>query len=155
MERVDLVNCGCSCEGIESSTPTVAEASGGRTSLCAAWSMLLELCRSPRRVSCDSLRFDWRRFDARVLAREGNSVRVLATIAAHAGTVIQLMSAPFIGNGTFLAEVPPPEGDRLTCQSSPSGTHTLCGADRLAGYRSHRSGDELHALCVPCCDRGD
>ena len=41
------------------STPPPAEAIGGRTSLCAAWSILLEFHRSPRRVTCVPLRFDW------------------------------------------------------------------------------------------------
>jgi hypothetical protein len=104
----------------EKSTPPPAEAIGGRTSLRAAWSMLLEsaaLYDASLAICFASIGVD---FDARVPARGGYLVRVLATVAAQAGTVIQLMPAPFIGNGFFLAEVPSPEGDRQTCQSSPS-----------------------------------
>ncbi len=55
----------------------------------------------------------------------------------------------------FLAKVLPSEDGCETCQSSSLVVCTLHADDRFAGYQSHRFGDELHARCVPCCDRGD
>jgi hypothetical protein len=53
-------------------------------------------------------------------AREGYSGRVRATVAALAGTVIQCISSPSIGNGLFLAEALSSEDDCRNCQSSSS-----------------------------------
>lgn len=74
----------------------------GRTSLCAAWSIVLESCRSPQCVSCDPHCFGWFRFLANVIAREGYAERLLTTFAAPAGTVIQLFPTPSIGDGFSL-----------------------------------------------------
>jgi hypothetical protein len=59
------------------------------------------------------------------VACEGRVVRSLATFAARAGTVIQLISPPFVRNGSFLSEVLPSEDDRGSCRSSPSVARCL------------------------------
>ncbi len=108
----------------------------GRTSLCAAWSMLLECCRSLRCVSCDPRCFDWRRFSACVVVREDHFERLRATLAAPAGTVIQLISHPFIGNGRFRRKCHRPKTTAGAVQAFHSSHNTLRGVECLAGYRS-------------------